>query len=224
MLHHPFIQTIPSMKALQDLQDPHMVHLQSATFSSIRISEIMNAYKKFYPLVSSFLPQHISSTKQLQNRLSPFAVQSLTLSSLIHHLSANSPDTILAERSKRLHDMNRRVLTQMASTMKCSLRALQFLDSFQSNSGDGSKDTGKAELSLDALQTSEPNLELAIPVPENNDPPTTDLFDWFDLPLNNDLLFDGEFADLVSAQTCDIDDGQYWSLEGVVPNATPSLF
>ncbi|KAL3471756.1 hypothetical protein BJX99DRAFT_250214 [Aspergillus californicus] len=186
MLHHPFIQTIPSMKALQDSQGPHMVHLQSATFSSIRISEIINAYKNFYPL----------------NRLSPFTVQSLTLSSLLHILNASSTDTNLAERSKRLYDFNCRILTQMASTTKCSSRALRFLDS-----------------------TSEPNLGLASPVPETiNPPPPTDLFDWFDLPLNNELFLNGQFADLVSDQACDIDHGQYWSLGGDILSSTDCFF
>lgn len=34
-----------------------MVHIQSATFSAIRITSIINAYKNFYPLVSVLFVQ-----------------------------------------------------------------------------------------------------------------------------------------------------------------------
>lgn len=53
MLHRPFLHTTPSINTVQASQDPETVHTQSATFSAIRITYIINAYKNFYPLVST---------------------------------------------------------------------------------------------------------------------------------------------------------------------------
>lgn len=53
MLHRPFIKTAPSLHDLEELKGPEMVHIQSATFSAIRITSIINAYRNFYPLVST---------------------------------------------------------------------------------------------------------------------------------------------------------------------------
>lgn len=54
MLHRPFFKTAPSMHDLDEFKRPEMVHIQSATFSAIRITSIVNAYRNFYPLVSTF--------------------------------------------------------------------------------------------------------------------------------------------------------------------------
>lgn len=53
MLHRPFLHTTPSINTAQASQDPETVHIQSTTFSAIRITYIINAYKNFYPLVST---------------------------------------------------------------------------------------------------------------------------------------------------------------------------
>lgn len=57
MLHRPFIKTTPSSHDLHDLISPQTVHIQSATFSAIRITSIVNAYKNFYPLVRLVIPE-----------------------------------------------------------------------------------------------------------------------------------------------------------------------
>lgn len=56
MLHRPFICGTPSMESLQNSQNSRLVHLQSATFSAIRVSYIVNSFRNFYPLVSFFFP------------------------------------------------------------------------------------------------------------------------------------------------------------------------
>lgn len=52
MLHRPFIRNNPSMAALQDLRNPEALHLQSATFSAIRITYIVKSFERSYSLVS----------------------------------------------------------------------------------------------------------------------------------------------------------------------------
>ncbi|KAL4908954.1 hypothetical protein BDW74DRAFT_75443 [Aspergillus multicolor] len=196
MLHHPFINEVPSMKALQDSQNAQMVHIQSATFSAIRIGQIINAYRNFYPV----------------HRLSPFTVQSLVVASLIHLYNANSTDTALAQRSRHLHGLNHQTLHQMAPMTRCSAPAIEFLDSVQHCGVLGAnKSSGSQYGSSSNLPAVGPGLATFVPDNMNMDL-TMDLFDWFELPLHNELLFDGDYADLLSSENCEIEQTQCWSV------------
>lgn len=143
------------------------------------------------------------------------------MASLIHLFNANSTDTMLAQRSEHLYGLHRHVLSQMASTTRCSSRAIQVLDSVRINGG-VLGDKGGPELPSAAFQAPESDLAgVAMPVPENTNL-QPDAFDWFELPLNNQFLFDGEFADLLSTESFDfeIDQGRSWSLDDEDNRAT----
>ncbi|KAL5362918.1 fungal-specific transcription factor domain-containing protein [Aspergillus floccosus] len=199
MLHRPFIQAAPSMHGLQDSNSPQMVHIQSATFSAIRITSIVNTYKKFYPLET----------------LSPFTVNSLTVSSLIHLFNANSTDTTLSQRTKHLYDLNIRFLNQMDATNKCSGRAIRALRSIEYNWGEcvfTKFDSSEAPLGGSRGRfgdfASQPGtgsqavpLE-AVDIPENMDDMGDD-FDWLRLPLNDQLIFDGVFEGSLWEEACE---------------------
>ncbi|KAL4877338.1 hypothetical protein BJY04DRAFT_230824 [Aspergillus karnatakaensis] len=190
MVHSPLLSVSPSMSALQESGN-QMVHLQSSTFSAIRISYIINCYKNFYPL----------------NKITPFAVQSLLIASLMHIFNSNSPDSTLAKRSQRLHHLNLHFLSQMASTIKCSTRALDFLESFRNK---------QTEIPNNSTTTL-PDLSLPVApeiTPDRLIEPTVDIFDWFQLPFNQSWLPGGEFEDILWGDSGGQVDGQGWDIGG----------
>ncbi|GFN19593.1 Zn(II)2Cys6 transcription factor [Aspergillus tubingensis] len=197
MLHRPFFKTAPSMHDLDEFKRPEMVHIQSATFSAIRITSIVNAYRNFYPLET----------------LSPFAVHSLATSSLVHLLNANSADATLSQRTTHLYRLNLRFLGQMSSTNYGSNRAIKALTSLECEGGasilpnttkpsmrdrgaecNGSVSAGQRGTPTTALDSM--NISGHIDFMEN-------AFDWFQLPLNDQLVFDDVIESSLWEEVCE---------------------
>ncbi|GKZ30165.1 hypothetical protein AbraIFM66950_008024 [Aspergillus brasiliensis] len=184
MLHRPFIKVVPAMHDLEDAKRPQMVHVQSATFSAIRITSIVNAYKNFYSLES----------------LSPLAVHSLATSSLMHLLNSKSADVSLSQRTTHLYRLNHHFLGQTSPTNNNSRRAMNALTSLE-HDGDASiqPDTTKPSVqsrgaecdgSASAGQIGTPTIAVESMSISGDLDPTENAFDWFQLPLNDQLIFD----------------------------------
>ncbi|GKZ82008.1 hypothetical protein AnigIFM56816_006538 [Aspergillus niger] len=184
MLHRPFIKAVPSMHDLEEMKCPDMVHIQSATFSAIRITSIVNAYRNFYPLEA----------------LSPLAVHSLAISSLMHLLNAKSTDATLSQRTTHLYRLNLRFLGQLGSTNNSSHRAIKAL-TFLEREGNVSvhPNTMKSSVwrrgaecdgSVSAGQTGTPTTTLESMNISGHLDPMENAFDWLQLPLNDQLIFD----------------------------------
>ncbi|OKL57487.1 hypothetical protein UA08_07055 [Talaromyces atroroseus] len=205
MLHRPFIRVQPSMEALGNLQHTPMSHLQSATFSAIRVTWIINSFRKLYPL----------------HRLSPLAVHSLSMASLIYLFNASSHDSELRQRSLKLKSINFQILDQMSSTTKCSIEAIKILTSMIEKATDApARDPCEVSGQLDSMGTIKspalvhpiPTYEPAIPTaPEQlgagtrseNQSTVDEDMDWFDLPLSDVFLVDGVSWD-------DVINGELW--------------
>ncbi|CAG8418432.1 unnamed protein product [Penicillium salamii] len=215
MLHRPFIRSIASMEALQDSQSPKHLHLQSATYSAIRITYIIRSFERFYNLT----------------RLSPLTVTTLAMSSLIYLFNASTQDPSLVQRAKNLFEINIHALRHMNATTKSCDRIIRILQSiarsrdiqtsFDYNDvvGHGHHVENDQRIESNAAHhewTVEPQTnDSQVPfIPdlsttETGIPSSVDLFDWFELPLNDQLMDDGGFFDTLCAQS----DWQYPCLE-----------
>ncbi|BCS14838.1 hypothetical protein ALUC_70071A [Aspergillus luchuensis] len=200
MLHRPFIKTAPSLHDLEELKGPEMVHIQSATFSAIRITSIINAYRNFYPL----------------ENLSPFAVHSLATSSLVHLLNADSADATLSQRTTHLYRLNIRFLGQMSSTNYGSNRAIEALTSLECE-GDASiqpnatkpsvRDRGAdGNSSVSAGPRGAPTTALESMNIFGHIDSMENAFDWFQLPLNEQLVFDDVIESTLWEDVCESHD------------------
>ncbi|KAJ6019542.1 fungal-specific transcription factor domain-containing protein [Penicillium canescens] len=210
MLHRPFIRGSPSMESLHSLQNSHLVHLQSATFSAIRVSYVINSFRNFYPL----------------RRLSPIAVEGLVMASHIHLFNSKSSDEMLARRSNNLYSLNLHILNLMTPPGKESSRAVEVLTSLAQESGISTasdpaenlaprsvvepQENGSGGIShqiqavSSVISDSNTAVELEEPstVPDDSPHPES-YFDWLDLPLSDQLLFDGAFSDVLCNDPCD---------------------
>jgi hypothetical protein len=154
-------------------------------------------------------------------------VESLVMASHIHLFNSKSTDEKLARRSSSLYSLNLHILNRMTPPGKESNRALDILVSLQgwgtSSVSDRGKDLapgsgvepeniGSGDISrhiqaipavkTDSSMAVEPGelstmLDISLH-PESN-------FDWLDLPLNDQLLFDGAFTDASWNNPCDQD-------------------
>ncbi|PYH64995.1 uncharacterized protein BO88DRAFT_396114 [Aspergillus vadensis CBS 113365] len=207
MLHRPFINAVPSMHDLEELKRPQMVHIQSSTFSAIRITSIVNAYRNFYPLET----------------LSPLAVYSLATSSLMHLSNGNSADATLSQRTTQLYRLNLRFLGQMSSTSNSSSRAIKALKSLECD-GDASiqlnttkpsvRDRGaECDGSVSAGQRGTPTTALESMNNFNHLDFIENAFDWLQLPLNDQLIFDDVIESSLWEEVCE----SYDPMGGIPP-------
>ncbi|KAL4971866.1 hypothetical protein BDW66DRAFT_155230 [Aspergillus desertorum] len=201
MLHRPFLSGSPSMSALHG-SSAQQVHLQSAAFSAIRISYITTCYKRFYPL----------------ERLSPFTVQSLLISSLIHLSNAISPDRDLAHRSERLYHLNLHFLNHMLpitqSVHDLATPPTNINGAFRSQDSAVQPDVHDAVYELAGADVGGVQMALPLPAPvPGTMGAAEDLFDWLQLPLNDSLADEALVADLFGNGTCGPDVGECWTLD-----------
>ena len=169
-----------------------------------------------------------------QNRLSPFTVQSLTMSSLIHLFNVNSDDTGLAQRSEQLHRLNIHFLNQMAMTTTCSIRAIRFLKSVRNDGTKSSpqhlagevfgvtyEDESERLPGTQGIHIQEiPQVLTSVP---DNDTFSDEFFDWYQLPLNDGLLFDGMFPESMWNEMSEQNQEQSWGMEDMDPTASSFL-
>ncbi|RAK91805.1 hypothetical protein BO79DRAFT_167832, partial [Aspergillus costaricaensis CBS 115574] len=164
---------------------------------TIRITSIVNAYRNFYPLET----------------LSPFAVHSLATSSLVHLLNANSADATLSQRTTHLYRLNLRFLGQMSSTNYGSNRAIKALTSLECE-GDASilpnttkpsmRDRGaECNGSVSAGQRGTPTTALDSMNISGHIDFMENAFDWFQLPLNDQLVFDDVIESSLWEEVCE---------------------
>lgn len=160
------------------------------------------------------------------------------MSSLIHLFNANSKDPTLALRSKNLYEMNMHVLNHMNATTKSCGRKIRTLQSIARNQGiltsfdydevfaHGHRVENDQRIDSKAThqgQTAESHpRQLQMPplselsATEMANPSPVDSFDWFELPLNDILMNDGDFFDAFCSQ----DEWQYFCLEDVDSTAS----
>ena len=123
----------------------------------------------------------------------------------MHLFNVKSADATLSQRSKNLYDLNIRFLTQTNSKNKCSGRAIQALRSIEYDHAEHVStqiDTGEVSLYVSRGESTNPifphgigtsaETQDILNVPEvlSN---TEEIFDWFQLPLDDELIFDNVF-------------------------------
>lgn len=148
----------------------------------------------------------------IQETLSSFTVNSLTVSSLMHLFDAHSTDTMLSKRTRHLYDLNLRFLNQMNSTNRCSGRAIKALKSVEYDWGEcvftkseaplhGSRGESDHAIAQHGAGTQTTTLE-SVGVPEDMGN-AGDVFDWFQLPLNDQLIFDDVLEGSLWEEACE---------------------
>jgi hypothetical protein len=154
------------------------------------------------------------------------AIESLVLASQIHLFNSKSTDGRLVKRSNDLYRLNLHILNLKTPPGKQSSRAVGTLvslaqegepilvseqvKSLAPGNGVDPEEIGSSDISPPAqvFPATIDDLNTAVEPEEKSNLSDVSLwpesyFDWLDLPLNDQLLFDGAFADLLWNDTCD---------------------
>ncbi|RAH54118.1 hypothetical protein BO85DRAFT_427870 [Aspergillus piperis CBS 112811] len=223
----------PVLDEIHALESPLSIHKkeEKATKTHVAMSEFYNnlpshlrlpatATKQLSPPVYQFkytiLGDHNEGNFYPLENLSPFAVHSLATSSLVHLLNADSADATLSQRTTHLYRLNIRFLGQMSSTNYGSNRAIEALTSLECE-GDASIQPNATKPSVRDRGADGNSFVSAGP----RGAPTTALesmnifghidsmenaFDWFQLPLNEQLVFDDVIESTLWENVCESHD------------------
>ncbi|PWY72650.1 hypothetical protein BO83DRAFT_445733 [Aspergillus eucalypticola CBS 122712] len=204
---------------------------EKATKTHVDMSEFYNtlpshlrlpatATKQLSPPVYQFkytiLGNHDEGNFYPLGTLSPFAVHSLATSSLVHLLNADSADATLSQRTTHLYRLNLRFLGQMSSTNYVSNRAIKALTSLECE-GDASiqPNTTKPSVrdrpadgnsSVSAGQRGAPTTALEPMNIFGHIDSMEDASNWFQLPLNEQLVFDDVIESTLWEDVCESHD------------------
>ncbi|GAA84739.1 hypothetical protein AKAW_02853 [Aspergillus luchuensis IFO 4308] len=223
----------PVLDEIHALESPLSIHKkeEKATKTHVAMSEFYNnlpshlrlpatATKQLSPPVYQFkytiLGDHNEGNFYPLENLSPFAVHSLATSSLVHLLNADSADATLSQRTTHLYRLNIRFLGQMSSTNYGSNRAIEALTSLECE-GDASiqpnatkpsvRDRGAdGNSSVSAGPRGAPTTALESMNIFGHIDSMENAFDWFQLPLNEQLVFDDVIESTLWEDVCESHD------------------
>lgn len=134
----------------------------------------------------------------------------------MHLLNANSADATLSQRTTHLYRLNLRFLGQMSSTNYGSNRAIKALTSLECEGGtsiqpDATKPSVRnrgadGNSSVSAGQRGTPTTALESMNIFGHIDSMENAFDWFQLPLNEQLLFDDVIESSLWEEVCESND------------------